>query len=158
MPTQPAIPEFDLYATLGVPLDADSRAIEAAWRAAVRASHPDRTPGEGNLDATGRTARLNVAREWLTDSSRRAQYDQLRRPAKDVDLPTTDPLAPWPDRRSPRTVGRPIWVLAGLVALLVLVATVVVGIGTSYVTISMFALSLILVVYFGLIGLFGRFG
>jgi DnaJ domain len=158
LPTQPAIPEFDLYATLGVPLDADSRTIEDAWRAGVRSSHPDRAQGEGNLDATERTARLNVAREWLIDPSKRAQYDQLRRPAKDVDLPTTDRLAPWPDRRSPRPVGRPMWIVPALVALLVLVATLVVGIGTSYVTVAAFALSLVMVIYYGLMGLLGRFG
>lgn len=158
LPTQPAIPEFDLYATLGVPLDADSRTIEDAWRAGVRASHPDRAQGEGNLDATERTARLNVAREWLIDPSKRAQYDQLRRPANDVDLPTTDPLAPWPDRRSPRKVSRAMWIVPMLVALLALVATVAVGIGTGIVTVAAFALSLVLVIYYGLIALIGRLG
>jgi hypothetical protein len=43
-----------------------------------------------------------------------------------------------------------------LVALLALIAAVVVGIGTSPVNVAAFALSLILLTYFGLLGILGR--
>ena len=157
MPANGAIPEFDLYAEVGVPFDADARTIEDAWRARVQAHHPDRARPGTDREATDRTARLNIAREWLVDPTKRARYDRLRRPQMKADLPDIDPLASWPDRRS-SSAGRrgATWFVPGLVALLVLIATVVVGIGTSPVTVGAFALSLILLTYFGLLGFLGR--
>jgi curved DNA-binding protein CbpA len=157
LPTQDAIPEFDLYAEVGVPFDADARTIEDAWRTRVRASHPDRARRGNDREATERTARLNIAREWLIDPYKRARYDRLRRPHIDVDLPDIDPLASWPERRSSSArIGRVAWLGLASVALVVLLGTVAVGIGTSYVTVAAFALSLILLTYFGMLGFLAR--
>ena len=70
-----SIPDFDLYAELGVAPDADADAIRAAHREAVRQAHPDVRIGEGEDDEA---KRLNVARDWLTDPGRRARYDESR--------------------------------------------------------------------------------
>ena len=71
-----SIPDFDLYAELGVAPDADADAIRAAHREAVRQAHPDvRADGNVNDD---QAKRLNVARDWLTDPTRRARYDEAR--------------------------------------------------------------------------------
>jgi len=157
MPANDAIPEFDLYAEVGVPFDADARTIEDAWRARVQAHHPDRARLGSDREATERTAHLNIAREWLVDPIKRARYDRLRRPQTRVDLPEIDPLASWPERRSsPPGRSGATWLIPGSVALLVLIATVVVGIGTSLVTVAAFSLSLILLTYFGLLGILAR--
>jgi curved DNA-binding protein CbpA len=69
-----SIPDFDLYAALGVAPDAGADAIRAAHREAVRHAHPDVTRN-GDAD-DGLAKRLNVARDWLTDPARRARYDE----------------------------------------------------------------------------------
>ena len=68
-----SMPDFDLYAVLGVSPDADAEAIRAAHREAVRAVHPD-VAGDDDEQAK----RLNVARDWLLDPGRRARYDAAR--------------------------------------------------------------------------------
>ena len=78
--------------------------IERAWRAGVRSVHPDRARIGEERAATQRTARLNIAREWLMDPSKRARYDELRRPSPKVEIPYIDPLGAWPER--PRTRAR----------------------------------------------------
>ncbi len=153
MPPLDPLPTFDLYAELGIPYDADADAIERGWRVRVRKSHPDLPSSHEVGDATARTARLNIAREWLTDPAKRARYDQLRRPARRDPLPATDPLAPWPIPRSRTTPGRTATVAPAVLALVVLVAVSVTGIGTSLFTVSAFALSLMMLVYFGLLSL-----
>ena len=105
MPPLNPIPEFDLYAELKVAPDADAAAIERAWRAGVRSVHPDRAITADERAATTRTARLNIAREWLMDPTKRARYDQLRRPGPRIEIPTIDPLGAWPAR--PRPASRP---------------------------------------------------
>ncbi len=148
------VPEFDLYAALGVPVDSDTGAIERAWRDRVRATHPDRASKRGNREATARTARLNIARDWLTDPMRRARYDYLRRPSAEVELPALDPLGRWPNSRSaPIAIARRAWFVPAVVAFVVLVVTVAVGIGSSIFTVALFALSLLVVAYCGLVGL-----
>ena len=47
MPPRPATPSDDLYATLGVPVDASPEAIEIAWRGLLRRHHPDVAGDEG---------------------------------------------------------------------------------------------------------------
>ena len=74
MPVRPTLPTDDLYARLGVPTDASVEAIEVAWRALLRRHHPD-VAGEGALEMA---KRINVAHDWLTDPSLRAQYDRER--------------------------------------------------------------------------------
>ncbi len=154
MPIQDPVPEFDLYAELGVPLGADRPTIEAAWRERVRANHPDRMSSDDDRAATERTARLNIAREWLSDMSKRARYDSLRKPTAGPE-PMIDPLGPWTKRPSSRALaGAPsLWVPA-LVALVVVVAVVEIGVGTNYLTVGTFVLSLTLLLYYGLTGLF----
>lgn len=153
VPTLDPLPTFDLYSELGVPYDADVDAIERGWRNRVRKSHPDLPSSNEGGDATARTARLNIARDWLTDPAKRARYDYLRRPAARDPLPVTDPLAPWPNQRSHTTLGRTGTVVPAILAVVVLLATVIVGIGTSVITVGAFAMSLIMLVYFGLLSL-----
>jgi DnaJ-class molecular chaperone len=69
-----SIPDFDLYAMLGVAPGADTETIRAAHREAVRRSHPDVALGDDAGDDA--TKRLNVARDWLLDPGRRARYDE----------------------------------------------------------------------------------
>jgi restriction system protein len=73
------IPAFDLYAELEVSERASVETIQAAYRSLQLRNHPDRAgPGAGD-----RAVRLNIARDWLTDTERRARYDahlaELRR-------------------------------------------------------------------------------
>ena len=104
MPPLDPIPAFDLYAELAIAPGADAATIERAWRAGVRSVHPDRARIGEERAATQRTARLNIAREWLMDPSKRARYDELRRPSPKVEIPYIDPLGAWPER--PRTRAR----------------------------------------------------
>jgi curved DNA-binding protein CbpA len=76
MPPRPAIPVDDLYATLGVPVDASPEAIEIAWRGLLRRHHPDVAGEEGLALAK----RINVAHDWLADADLRRRYDEVRRP------------------------------------------------------------------------------
>ena len=149
------IPEFDLYAELGVEPGADAAAVERAWRARVREAHPDRASDEAM--ATKRTARLNLAREWLLDPSRRLRYDELRQPGvlPGVEMPPIDPLGAWPERRRR---PRPPASLAPVVAsgsLCVLLTMLMVGVANSVVTLAVTALALTLLVFYGLLALLG---
>jgi curved DNA-binding protein CbpA len=67
------------YEVLGVRSDADLATIRAAYLAAMRASHPDRHPGD--LFAAHRARAVNAAWEVLRDPARRDAYDRTRRPA-----------------------------------------------------------------------------
>lgn len=102
MPPLDPIPAFDLYAELAIAPGADDAAIERAWRAGVRSVHPDRARIGEERAATQRTARLNIAREWLMDPAKRARYDELRRPSPKVEIPYIDPLGAWPARPGTR--------------------------------------------------------
>jgi hypothetical protein len=70
------LPDDDLYARLEVDVDASPEAIEVAWRALLKRHHPD-VAGE-DLAALDRAKRINVAHDWLSDSSLRARYDAER--------------------------------------------------------------------------------
>lgn len=139
------IPEFDLYAELNVAPDADGRAIERAWRAAVRSVHPDRARGGDERAATKRTARLNIARGWLMDPSKRARYDLLRRPGPRVELPEVDPLGAWPVRPRPRRAYWMAFLLQGVTASLS-IAAVTVSVGIAFNVATMLALGLVTLV------------
>ncbi|ADE57557.1 MULTISPECIES: molecular chaperone DnaJ [Aminobacterium] len=65
----------DLYEILGVPRDASSADIKKAYRQLVRKYHPDANPG--NADAEEKFKKINMAYEVLSDSQKRAQYDQF---------------------------------------------------------------------------------
>ena len=115
LPPLDPMPQFDLYAELDVPPDADALVIERAWRDGVRSVHPDRARTGEERAATVRTVRLNIAREWLMDPSKRARYDTLRRPGLRAEIPTVDPLGSWPVRRRRRaSADVPILLLKSL--------------------------------------------
>lgn len=146
------MPQFDLYAELNVSPDADTQEIERAWRAGVRSVHPDRAGIGEERAATTRTVRLNIAREWLMDPSKRQRYDVLRRPApRRAELPDVDPLGSWPARprrRRPHLLG---FLMRGIVVSLLIMAVIaIVGIGSSVMTVMVFGASLAIVVLFGL--------
>lgn len=69
---RPALPTDDLYARLGVPVDASFEAIEIAWRGLLRKHHPD-VAGPAGLDPA---KRINVAHDWLSDPELRNRYDR----------------------------------------------------------------------------------
>lgn len=71
---RPPLPLDDLYARLGVPVDASPEAIDLAWRGLLRKHHPDVAGPEG-LDLA---KRINVAHDWLSDPAMRARYDEER--------------------------------------------------------------------------------
>jgi hypothetical protein len=116
VPPLDPIPEFDLYTELNVAPFADADAIERAWRVGVRSVHPDLARNGDERAATTRTARLNIAREWLMDPTKRARYDLLRRPGATVDIPTVDPLGSWPVRSRPRRSSQARFLMQGLPA------------------------------------------
>jgi len=62
------------YDVLGVSADATADEIEAAYRDAIKQVHPDVSD---DTDASERTAKLNKAKDVLTDESERARYDRL---------------------------------------------------------------------------------
>ena len=70
------IPAFDLYFELEVHDRASTETIEAAYRSLAKRNHPDTSTDREA--AAHRMVRLNVARDWLTDSERRARYDATR--------------------------------------------------------------------------------
>jgi len=69
--------EKDYYAALGVPKDAEPAAIKKAYRTLARDLHPDKNPG--NADAEARFKEVSEAYDVLSDTKRRAEYDEARR-------------------------------------------------------------------------------
>jgi molecular chaperone DnaJ len=69
--------EKDYYAALGVPKDADAAAIKKAYRKLARDLHPDKNPG--NAEAEARFKDVSEAYDVLSDTKRRAEYDDARR-------------------------------------------------------------------------------
>jgi cyclophilin family peptidyl-prolyl cis-trans isomerase len=67
------LPTFDLYRTLGVRSDATHQEIVEAAEAMDRRLRTANARDRGG--STARQKRFNVARYWLTDSSRRRAYD-----------------------------------------------------------------------------------
>ena len=65
----------DYYATLGVPRDADSKAIKSAYRKLARKYHPDVNPGDAAAEE--RFKDITEANEVLGDPDKRAKYDQF---------------------------------------------------------------------------------
>ena len=78
----------DPYAVLGVPRGADDAQIHAAYRAAVRRTHPDAGGSSTAFEA------VQEAYEVLRDPGRRAAWDAERPPAR------THPAADPPQRSS----------------------------------------------------------
>jgi len=69
-------PQDDPYSILGVPPDASESQIRTAYRKAALRTHPDKVPEGERAQATRRFAKISNAYEILSDSQKRAQYDQ----------------------------------------------------------------------------------
>ncbi len=65
----------DYYKTLGVSRSASEDEIKKAYRKLAMKYHPDRNPG--NKEAEDKFKEINEANEVLSDSKKRARYDQL---------------------------------------------------------------------------------
>src|SRR5579859_1788707 len=65
----------DYYKILGVERSADEKAIRKAYRDLARKYHPDMNPGDKNAES--KFKEINEAYEVLSDSDKRAKYDQL---------------------------------------------------------------------------------
>lgn len=65
----------DYYKVLGVSRDADAAEIKKTYRKLVRQYHPDANPG--NKEAEEHFKKINEAYEVLSDTQKRAQYDQF---------------------------------------------------------------------------------
>jgi molecular chaperone DnaJ len=66
--------EKDYYKVLGVPADADQKAISKAYRKLARATHPDTNPGQEE-----RFKEISAAYDVIGDAERRKEYDEVRR-------------------------------------------------------------------------------
>jgi curved DNA-binding protein CbpA len=66
----------DHYAILGIAPDANDREIKAAWKAAAKASHPDRHPNDPTAES--RFKRAQTAWQVLSDPVQRRQHDLER--------------------------------------------------------------------------------
>src|SRR4051794_22003573 len=69
--------EKDYYAELGVPKDAEPAEIKKAYRKLARDLHPDKNPN--NAEAEARFKDVSEAYDVLSDTKRRAEYDEARR-------------------------------------------------------------------------------
>lgn len=67
----------DYYAILGVPEDADTKAIKKAFRKLAREYHPDANP-DNPEQAEARFKEINEAYEVLGDPEKRARYDEIK--------------------------------------------------------------------------------
>jgi DnaJ-class molecular chaperone len=64
----------DYYSTLGVPRNADEKAIKAAYRKLARKYHPDLNPNDAQAEA--KFKEVSEAHEVLSDPEKRKMYDQ----------------------------------------------------------------------------------
>ena len=66
----------DYYEILGVPPNADKKAIQQTFRQLARKHHPDVNPGNKNAEEKFKT--INEAYQVLSDAKQRKKYDELR--------------------------------------------------------------------------------
>ena len=66
----------DYYEILGIPPEADEKAIRQAFRQLARKVHPDVNPG--NKEAEEKFKTINEAYQVLSDGEQRKKYDELR--------------------------------------------------------------------------------
>ena len=71
----------DYYEVLGVSKDADDASIKKAYRALAKKYHPDMNPD--NKEAEAKFKEVNEAYDVLSDSDKRAKYDQYGHAAFD---------------------------------------------------------------------------
>lgn len=69
------MPDKDYYGILGVSKDASDDEIKKAYRKLAKENHPDLNPGDTVREAKFKD--INQAYETLSDSSKRARYDQF---------------------------------------------------------------------------------
>jgi len=65
----------DYYKVLGIARNADAKAIKSAYRKLAMKHHPDQNPG--NAEAEARFKEVGEAYSILSDSEKRAAYDQM---------------------------------------------------------------------------------
>ena len=65
----------DYYEVLGVSRDADDASIKKAYRSLAKKYHPDMNPGDSEAEA--KFKEVNEAYDVLSDSEKKAQYDQF---------------------------------------------------------------------------------
>jgi curved DNA-binding protein len=70
------MPTPDYYQILGVPADANLKAIKAAYRKMARQYHPDTQTDQSSDE---RMKQINEAYAVLSDSKKRAAYDRKRK-------------------------------------------------------------------------------
>ncbi len=66
----------DYYEILGVPPNAEKKAIQQAFRKLARKVHPDVNPGDKDAEEKFKT--INEAYQVLSDAEQRKKYDELR--------------------------------------------------------------------------------
>jgi DnaJ-class molecular chaperone len=71
------MPNFDYYETLSVSPQASAEEIKKSYRKLALETHPDRNPGDARAEE--RFKKINEAYGVLSDTAKRAQYDQYRR-------------------------------------------------------------------------------
>lgn len=81
----------DPYEVLGVPHDADARAVQTAYRRLMRRYHPDMPTGDAQ-----KAAEVSTAYSLLSDEGRRAAYDLDRRRAAEQTTPRASTPGPRP--------------------------------------------------------------
>ena len=69
--------DTDYYAVLGVSSDATEKDITRAYRKLAKQYHPDANPG--NKDAEDKFKDVSIANDVLSDATKRAEYDEVRR-------------------------------------------------------------------------------
>src|SRR6476660_2821844 len=69
--------EKDYYDVLGVPQGASEKDVARAYRKLAKQYHPD--ANSGNKDAEERFKEISAAHDVLGDTSKRAEYDEVRR-------------------------------------------------------------------------------
>jgi antibiotic biosynthesis monooxygenase (ABM) superfamily enzyme len=141
-----ATPPFDLYGVLELDPSADATAVEAAFRRLARQNHPDVSGGSDA--ATARMKRLNLARDWLTDPDRRRRYDAERGvTGRPVILPDIDPLGAWPTPAARSRPGHPMRNAMATVALMSMVVSLMLGVGSGFLSLAIFLCSVVVLAY-----------